>query len=247
MVNLEIAKLQSERQQIWPRSSPGSHQNVVSNATSQGEGEITTLLTSFNGHHSSTPYPYRRKSERYTSGPKILEQNKHNADQYIARFEQATKEYPYAFCSQTSSASQLRAAARERFLYPGVVTLHYSERLVWIGAHDVLTAAVCHQRIDDSAIAIGYLFRNRSSKGQGLGRLLLMTALEEAERYEDERVYLEVMSRNTYARQLYESIGFTYDETHTNTNDGSNRALSMRLLGTRTVSKAIDNLSRQLL
>lgn len=120
--------------------------------------------------------------------------------------------------------------------------MHFRQaRTFAIGTNFTLQAGLIASHIDYSRTTVDYIFRYRNDPRANIGKLLLKSYLEHCMLERDyETVGLEVVSNNTPARSLYESLGFVGGRT---VKGSGHKLLEMELQSRAAIQQAITYLS----
>jgi len=75
--------------------------------------------------------------------------------------------------------------------------------------NDQVIGTAALKKLDDNTAELKALYLDRSYRGQGLGKRLIDTVIEEARRSGFKTIVLDSMKQYKEARKLYEKCGFT--------------------------------------
>lgn len=116
----------------------------------------------------------------------------------------------------------------------------HKSRTIAIGDRSTLHAGLIASHIDQTVTSIDYLFRFRNVAARNSGKLLLKSYLDFCLRDRDyDVITLEVVSRNTTARTLYQAIGFKEDGA---IKGNGHKLISMELTPRSAIQQAITHL-----
>ncbi len=135
------------------------------------------------------------------------------ADSYNEALNEVAREGKYLSVTEGYKKSESRAFLADCISkgYPAYFVLDENDKVV--GWCDIVLRSEYTDEVTGS-IGVGLLSEYRNA---GVGRLLMHTAMQAAERYGFERIILDVRKTNERAIHVYEVLGFEYDHSRDST------------------------------
>ncbi|WP_161878031.1 GNAT family N-acetyltransferase [Alkalibacterium sp. MB6] len=131
-----------------------------------------------------------------------------DAEAYLSIRLEALRESPHAFGSSYEEEKQTTVEKyRQRFMEPeNSFTLGAFEESELVGVVALVRKQYLKQRHRATILA---MYVKPEKRGTGLGKKLLLSAIEKAISLNDiEQINLSVIAQNESAKQLYQSLGF---------------------------------------